>query len=53
VVSGAFDNSKFNPGNPNPEEPVIWGDQSWEEMFIGCFSYHYVDEDEAPAARGD
>jgi len=45
VVSGAFDNSRFNPGNPAPEEPVTWGDQSWEEMFIGYFAYHYADKE--------
>jgi hypothetical protein len=50
VVSGAFDNSDQNPANPAPEEPVIWGDQSWEEMFIGYFSYHFVDKD---AVRAD
>jgi len=32
---GAFDNSKFNPRNPNPEDRVRFGEQSYEEMFIG------------------
>ncbi len=32
-----FDNSANNPGNPNPNEEVRWGDQSWEEMMIGFF----------------
>jgi hypothetical protein len=45
VVSGAFDNSQYNPGNPAPEEEVLWGDQSWEEMFIGYFAYRFVDKD--------
>ncbi|MEL6110389.1 MAG: alkyl hydroperoxide reductase, partial [Planctomycetota bacterium] len=27
-----FDNSPNNPFNPNPEETVFWGAQSWEEM---------------------
>lgn len=35
LVEGAFDNSEKNLANPAPEEPVRWGDQSWEEMFIG------------------
>ena len=26
-----FDNSEQNPFNPNPEEWVTWGDQTWEE----------------------
>ena len=32
-----FDNSANNPANPNPNEEVKWGDQSWEEMMIGFF----------------
>lgn len=35
LVEGAFDNSVKNLANPAPEESVRWGDQSWEEMFIG------------------
>ena len=35
LVEGAFDNSNKNKANPAPEESVKWGDQSWEEMFIG------------------
>ena len=33
-----FDNSKNNPFNPNPEEYVVWGDQTWEEMAVGFFN---------------
>jgi peroxiredoxin len=29
-----FDNSSDNPFNPNPEEYVMWGDQTWEEMAL-------------------
>ncbi len=32
-----FDNSENNLANPNPSEPVGWGDQTWEEMMIGFF----------------
>lgn len=39
VVEGLFDNSEYNPGNPDPTVPAIGGPQSWEEMFIGYFSY--------------
>lgn len=35
VVTGAFDNSAMNLGNPAPDEEVRYGPQSWEEMFIG------------------
>jgi hypothetical protein len=33
----AYNNSKSNPANPDPEESVRWGDQSWEEMMLGFF----------------
>ncbi|MFT5050642.1 MAG: peroxiredoxin [Chlamydiales bacterium] len=36
---GHFDNSVGNPNNPDPEQDVRWGDQSFEEMFIGYFDY--------------
>jgi hypothetical protein len=29
-----FDNSKDNPFNPDPEQWVTWGDQTWEEMAV-------------------
>jgi hypothetical protein len=32
-----FDNSADNPANPDPTQPVRWGDQTWEEMMIGWF----------------
>jgi peroxiredoxin len=35
LCSGGFDNSPLNPANPNPKQRVTWGDQSFEEMFIG------------------
>jgi len=39
IVTGAFDNSPQNPFNPDPTETVRWGDQSYEEMFIGYFTF--------------
>lgn len=35
VCDGAFDNSRYNPRNPNPNAMVFFGEQSHEEMFIG------------------
>jgi peroxiredoxin len=35
LCSGGFDNSASNPSNPDPAKRVAWGDQSFEEMFIG------------------
>jgi len=37
LCTAAFDNSADNLANPNPDETVKWGDQSWEEMMIGYF----------------
>ena len=34
-----FDNSPNNKYNPDPSKEVRWGDQTWEEMMIGWFSY--------------
>ncbi len=38
-VKGAFDNSKFNKKNPDPEQEVYFGEQSFEEMFIGYVQF--------------
>lgn len=40
LIEGAFDNSEYNLGNPDPDAVVKGGAQSWDEMFIGYFSYH-------------
>ena len=42
TIEGAFDNSRYNLGNPDPDSWVRGGAQSWNEMFIGYFSYHKV-----------
>jgi hypothetical protein len=34
-----FDNSTANKYNPDPTKEVRWGDQTWEEMMIGWFSF--------------
>lgn len=38
-VDGGWNNSKFNPKNPDPSKTVYFGEQSWEEMFIGYVKY--------------
>jgi hypothetical protein len=38
-VTAHFDNSTANKANPNPNETVRWGDQTWEEMMIGFMTY--------------
>jgi hypothetical protein len=39
-----FDNSAQNKWNPDPTKPVRWGDQTWEEMMIGWFTYLRADQ---------
>jgi hypothetical protein len=34
-----FDNSANNKYNPDPTKAVHWGEQTWEEMMIGFFTY--------------
>jgi hypothetical protein len=36
---GGFDNSAWNPWNPNPGAEVRFGEQTDEEMFIGYLNY--------------
>ena len=37
-LSGGFDNSTRNPANPDPNKTVHWGEQSWDEMFLGWYN---------------
>jgi peroxiredoxin len=32
-----YDNSEANLANPDPTQPVRWGEQTWEEMMLGFF----------------
>jgi hypothetical protein len=38
-VSAHYDNSTANRHNPDATATVRWGDQTWEEMMIGFFTY--------------
>ncbi|MBM3824208.1 MAG: hypothetical protein FJ404_15195 [Verrucomicrobia bacterium] len=42
VCDGGFDNSTLNRFNPDPNALVRFGEQSWEEMFIGYVNYAEV-----------
>lgn len=33
----SYDNSPNNLANPDPSKTVTWGEQSWDEMFLGYF----------------
>ena len=45
VCTAFFDNSEDNLHNPNPDEDVRWGDQTWEEMMIGWYDIAFSIED--------
>jgi hypothetical protein len=52
-VEAHWDNSEANPGNPNPEVDVPWGDGTNNEMLVGFIDY--IDAVEArprPAPAG-
>lgn len=46
-----FDNSAANKSNPNSNEIVRWGDQTYEEMMIGYFNKTYADDDVGVSRR--
>ncbi|MDB5496436.1 MAG: hypothetical protein JWP28_467 [Phenylobacterium sp.] len=48
-----YDNSKRNPNNPDPNKQVVWGDQSWEEMFYTAVRYRWTDETSAKLVNYD
>jgi peroxiredoxin len=47
LLSGTFDNSRQNPANPDPKKTVHWGDQSFDEMFLGWYNVTW-DQSVAP-----
>lgn len=50
VLTGGYDNSARNPANPDPRRYVHWGEQSWDEMFLGWYNVTW--DPTAPAAAG-
>ena len=44
IATYIYDNSKRNPANPDPSKEVVWGDQSFEEMFFTQLRYRWIDE---------
>ena len=48
-----YDNSKRNPNNPDSNKTVVWGDQSWEEMFYTALRYRWVGETSAKMNKFD
>ena len=44
IAHYVYDNSKQNPANPDPSKTIVWGPQSWEEMFFTRLRYRWMDE---------
>ena len=44
ITTYYYDNSKRNPGNPDPNVKVTWGEQSFQEMLYTALRYRWVDE---------
>jgi hypothetical protein len=49
---GHLDNSANNKSNPAPDKEVIWGEQTWDEMFNGWINY-IVDKNDLSKTRTD
>ena len=45
-MTAHYDNSTGNKNNPDPKATVHYGDQTWDEMMAGYFTYTI---DNAPA----
>lgn len=50
MAIGHFDNSMSNKVNPAPDKAVLWGEQSWDEMFNGWINYT-VDKNDLTATH--
>jgi hypothetical protein len=48
-----YDNSPSNKFNPDPSKEVRWGDQTWEEMMIGWYTYTRAGEQPKAATSGE
>ena len=48
-----YDNSRQNPANPDASKTIVWGDQSWEEMFYTAVRYRWVEETSAKLTNND
>ncbi|THD64274.1 hypothetical protein [Phenylobacterium sp.] len=44
IAKWTYDNSARNPGNPDPNKTVYWGEQTSEEMMATYLHYRWTDE---------
>jgi hypothetical protein len=49
LATGHFDNSHWNPNNPDPESVVYWGQQTHDEMFNTRFVVRCVNDPDSVA----
>lgn len=47
-----YDNSLKNKFNPDPSQTVRWGDQTWEEMMIGWYTFTKAGDSGSVASTG-
>jgi mono/diheme cytochrome c family protein len=47
IATYIYDNSLRNPANPDPAKEIVWGDQSFEEMFYTRLRFRWTDETSA------
>jgi hypothetical protein len=52
ITRWIYDNSTRNPGNPDADKTIYWGEQSFEEMLALYLHYHWAGET-ANAPRDD
>ena len=51
LATAVFDNSSLNPNNPDPSAEVVWGQQTYDEMFSTRFKYRLADSAAAEGYR--
>ncbi len=51
ICTALFDNSAENPANPDPNQVVTWGEQTWDEMMFGFYSTIKPRKDVAQAEK--
>jgi mono/diheme cytochrome c family protein len=47
IATYIYDNSPRNPANPDPSKEIVWGDQSFEEMFYTRLRFRWTEETSA------
>jgi peroxiredoxin len=52
VFDMTWDNSAQNPANPDPNQVVHWGEQTWDEMNVGWMRYRYADDEQTAQGSG-